>query len=293
MNTRQIEYILELARTKNFNRAAENMFVSQPTMTYQINAAEEEIGFRIFDRSGRGATVTPAGEQFIVTLREIRDQLKRAIEQGQNFSTKYRDNLRIAMPVRSALYYLPDIMRQFAEHDASVSITPYFDYRHSIESFLRGEQDILFAVRDSVRQIPDLNMHALFDSRIWLVCRRDDPLAEKEQIKEEDLAGRTLMIGGGSPGPLRAVQQRVIRSGNVSYFNSNDHDTSLTFVAAGRAVVLSPGFLNDHNSEFVWIPFDCPETIPCVLCTHAADRRKPLQDLVTLICDWYRERTDV
>ncbi|MBR2830422.1 MAG: hypothetical protein IKE68_07745 [Solobacterium sp.] len=90
-----------------------------------------------------------------------------------------------------------------------------------------------------------------------------------------------------------ALVQRIIRNGNVSYFNSNDHDTSLTFVASGQALVLSPGFLNDRNSEFVWIPYDCPETIPCVLCTHAADRRRPLQDLVSLICDWYADRTDV
>ena len=45
MNTRQIDYILELAKTLNFNRAAENLFITQPTLTYQIKAVEEEIGF--------------------------------------------------------------------------------------------------------------------------------------------------------------------------------------------------------------------------------------------------------
>ena len=83
MNTKQIEYILELSKTKNFNRAAENMFISQPTMTYQINIAEEEIGFRIFDRSGRGATLTPAGEQFITTLRNIDAQLKKPLNKDK------------------------------------------------------------------------------------------------------------------------------------------------------------------------------------------------------------------
>ncbi|MDO4521393.1 MAG: LysR family transcriptional regulator, partial [Erysipelotrichaceae bacterium] len=68
MNTKYIESVLELAKTRNFSRAAENLFISQPSLTYQINAVEQEIGVRIFDRSGKGASVTPAGEQFIVTL---------------------------------------------------------------------------------------------------------------------------------------------------------------------------------------------------------------------------------
>ena len=81
MDTRQIDYILELANVKNFNRASENLFISQPTLTYQIKLVEEEIKFQLFDRSPKGAVLTPAGEQFCSTLRNIRDELKRAVEQ--------------------------------------------------------------------------------------------------------------------------------------------------------------------------------------------------------------------
>ena len=86
MNTKQMEYILELAQVLNFNRAAENLFISQPTLTYQIKIVENEIGFAIFERSGKGAMLTPAGAQFVGTLRSLYGQLKAAIEQGQNFS---------------------------------------------------------------------------------------------------------------------------------------------------------------------------------------------------------------
>ena len=61
MDTKQIDYILELAQTKNFNRAAENLFISQPALTYQIKAIESEVGFMLFERSPRGAVLTPAG----------------------------------------------------------------------------------------------------------------------------------------------------------------------------------------------------------------------------------------
>ena len=86
--------------------------------------------------------------------------------------------------------------------------------------------------------------------------------------------GRTLMVGGGSPAALKAVQHRLIASGRIAYFNSPDHDTTLTNVAAGRGVCLAPGFLNDHSGQFAWIPFDCPERFSCVLCTHREDRRE-------------------
>lgn len=60
----------------------------------------------------------------------------------------------------------------------------------------------------------------------------------------------------------------------IDYFNSVDHDTTLTNVAAGKGVFLPPGFLNDHSGQFTWIPFDCKECFSCVLCTHKNDQRE-------------------
>ena len=95
------------------------------------------------------------------------------------------------------------------------------------------------------------------------------------------------MVGGGSPPVLRSVQQRVIRDTKISYFNSHDHDTTLTNVAAGRGVCLAPGFLNDHTGEFAWIPFDCPETIPCVLCTHKTEKRSSVNTFIDILQELY------
>lgn len=290
MTTKQMDYILELAQTQNFNRAAENLYISQPTMTYQINSVESEIGFRIFERSGRGATLTPAGAQFVVSLRTIREELKTAIEQGQNFSAKYREDIRIVVPIRSAIYFLPDAIMKIMSEDPAITVSPAFDWYHGLDSFLNGEQDILFAVEGEMQHVPDVKAHHLFDSRIYLVCRKDDPLASKELITAQDFRNRTLMVGGGSQAPLRAVQHRVINEVHCSYFNSHDHDTSLTNVAAKRALVLSPGFLNDHTGQFVWIPFDCPETIPCALYTHNTDNRWSVMQFIQTIQDMYAKQ---
>ncbi len=292
MTTKQMDYILELAQTKNFNRAAENLYISQPTMTYQIHSVENEIGFKIFERSGRGASLTPAGAQFVVSLRTIREELKAAIEQGQNFSAKFREDIRIVVPIRSAIYFLPDAIMKIMSDDPTITVSPAFDWYHGLDSFLNGEQDILFAVEGEMQHVPDVKAHHLFDSRIYYVCRNDDPLANRDIIHTEDLKDHTLMVGGGSQAPLRAVQQRVISQVHCSYFNSHDHDTSLTNVAAKRAIVLAPGFLNDHTGQFTWIPFDCPETIPCALYTHNTDNRWSVIQFIQTIQDMYKTHPD-
>jgi DNA-binding transcriptional LysR family regulator len=289
MNSKQIDYCIELAHTLNFTRAAENQFVSQPTFSYQIRLLEDEIGFAIFERSGKGASLTPAGEQFVLTMTSLREQLKRAIEQGQNYSAKYTDSISINMMTRSSVYFLPEAIRIMAEDRPEVQIQPQFMYTGGLEAFLKNESDILFALKEQTRQIPSVNVHDLFESRVYLIARRDDSLAEKNLIREGDLYGRTLMVGGGSPAALRSVQQRLISTGRIDYFNSHDHDTTLTNVSAGRGVCLAPGFLNGHSGQFAWIPYDCCEIFSCVLCTHKNDARESLAHFLEVLQGLYME----
>ena len=289
MNTKQIDYCIELAHTLNFSRAAENMFVSQPTLTYQIKLLEDEVGFAIFERSGKGAALTPAGSQFVTYLANMREEMKRAIEQGQNFSAKYKDNITISMMVRQAVYFLPEAMRIFSDGHPDIQITPKFEYENGVEGFLRNETDILFALKEQTKQIPGIDVHDLFESHIYLISRKEDELASKNLLTEEDLYGRTLMVGGGSPPALKAVQHRLIASGKINYFNSADHDTTLTNVAAGRGVCLAPGFLNDHSGQFAWTPFDCRESFSCVLCTHKNDARDGVNEFIDLLKGLYLE----
>ncbi len=289
MTTKQIDYCIELAHVLNFSRAADNMFVSQPTFSYQIRLLEDEVGFTIFERSGKGAALTPAGAQFVAFLTGMRQDLKRAVEQGQNFSAKYRDSISICMMVRQALYFLPEAMRIFSKSEPNVQILPRFQYENSMETFLQNEADIVFALKEQTKQVAGIQVHDLFESRIYLIANKDDPLTGKNLICEEDLYGRTLMVGGGSPQALKTVQHRLTGSGRIDYFNSADHDTTLTNVAAGRGVCLAPGFLNDHSGQFSWIPFDCKESFSCVLCTHKEDQRDSLKTFLGILKKLYSD----
>lgn len=289
MTTKQIDYCIELARTESFSRGAENMFVSQPTFSYQIKLLEEEVGFEIFVRNGKGATLTPAGQQFVTYLTNMREGLKRAIEQGQNFSAKYKENITIGMSVRQALYFLPEAIREFEKEAPGTQITPRFHYDGSMDSFLKNESDVVFALEEQTKQLAGTTVHQLFKSHIYLICDKNDPLASKNLITDEDIYGRTLMVGGGSPALLRSVQQKLISSGKIAYFNSPDHDTTLTNIASGKGICLAPGFLNDHSGQFAWIPYDCDDTFSCVLCTHKADQRQSLNAFIKVLQKLYNE----
>ncbi|MBE5917684.1 MAG: LysR family transcriptional regulator [Pseudobutyrivibrio ruminis] len=289
MTTKQIDYCIELARTESFSRGAENMFVSQPTFSYQIKLLEEEVGFEIFIRNGKGATLTPAGQQFVTYLSNMREELKRAIEQGQNFSAKYQDNITISLMVRQALYFLPEAIKDFEKNKPGVQITPLFQYENGIDSFLKNESDVVFALEEQTKQLAGTTVHQLFQSHIYLICDKNDPLAAKNLITDEDIYDRTLMVGGGSPALLRSVQQKLISSGKIEYFNSPDHDTTLTNIASGKGICLAPGFLNDHSGQFAWIPYDCDDTFSCVLCTHKADQRESLDAFIKVLQKLYNE----
>ena len=95
--------------------------------------------------------------------------------------------------------------------------------------------------------------------------------------------------GGGSPNALRSVQQKLISSGKIEYFNSPDHDSTLVNVASGKGICLAPGFLNDHSGQFAWIPYDCRECFHCVLCTHKTDGRESLAALIKTLQKLYND----
>ena len=289
MDIRQIDYILELAQTSHYSRAADNLFISQSALTYHIKNVEAEIGFAIFDRSPKGTVLTPAGEQFCVTLRNIRDEFRLAVEQGQNFTKYSSTNVTIGLPMRSAIYFLPKAIELFESTHDGLSVTPHFLALYDTFSFLKGEEDILFARHSNVKNIPGIKIHPLFESRMYLITEKTDELAQLEIVHPEDLAGRVLMVGGGSPPELQAVQKRLIDTLNIRSFNSNDRETTLTNVAAHKGVCLAPGFLNDHNGEFAWTLFDCPEKISCVLCTHSDEKRECVTEFVRLLQKIYRD----
>ena len=96
------------------------------------------------------------------------------------------------------------------------------------------------------------------------------------------LDGRILLIGGDTPPELQTVQKRVIEHRKIEFLHSYNLNTTLSYIAARKGICLAPGFTNDHNGEFAWIPFDCPDKMPCVLGYHKNDRKESTRLFIEL-----------
>lgn len=286
MDLKQIDTVLETARSANFRRAAESLGISQPALSHRIRSLEDEVGFTIFTRTARGAVPTPAGEQFLASLRRIRIDISTAVQLGQNFAHRYARSLSLGVKWRSALLALPSVIETMRALHPDTDVSPVFLTDESLDRFFSGEIDLAFTRQDTSR-LSDVEAHPLYESQIKLVVRPDDPLAGRDLVRPEDLKGRRLMVGGTSPVPLRSIQRRLIEEFGLEHFNSPDHDTTIVSVAAGKGVCLSLGLFDDGSPGVAWVPFACEETIPCSLLTHAGDHRPELEDLVRLLRNAY------
>ena len=288
MNTKQMDYIIETAKTLNLSRAAENLFISQPALSYQIKVIEEEVGFAIFDRVGKSIRLTPAGQQLVTSLQRISVDLQFAIEQAQNMGEIYTDSIKIGFASRSALYYLPQAMKLFEQMHPDVQIVPEIQAPNdSLTAFLHKELDLILLPKQEAQKLSNVVIHPLYISQIYLLCQQTDSLTQLDRVTAQDLAGRTLLVNGGSSQTLCQVQQRVLSTVPIHYFNSPTHDFTLIQVASDKAICLSPGYLNDHSGVFAWIPFDCPESFDLVLVSHQDQLNPAIANLIALLQELY------
>ncbi len=293
MNTKQMEYILELSKMKNFNRAAENLYISQPALTYQIKTVEDEIGFRIFERSGRGVTLTPAGIQFVMVIENVLEELNEAIRQGKNNHQSFHKEVSISLPYRSVLYYLPEAVRKFHMLNPSIPVTPHFHLMLKEQAYTKLDWDITVSVREIARHMNNVQEVHLFDSRIYCIMPYDDILAKKERITAEDIRNRAMItINARFPGVMQHVARQVIQKYHNANYLAVDSHSMFHAVAAGTGVALVPGVLNEHTDEFAWVPFDTDETIGCELLLHSGESREEVLDFIGILMEVYREHKD-
>lgn len=122
MNSRQLQYAIKLSDTRNFSQVAEQLNISQPALSKQILSLEQELGVRLFDRSTIPLSLTPAGEYFIQSAKELlyrEDQLRRSME---DFKSGQRGNLVIGISPFRSLYLIPHIAKKVREKYPGIQI---------------------------------------------------------------------------------------------------------------------------------------------------------------------------
>ena len=105
----QINYILELNAERNFQRASEKCFVTQPTLSMQVKKAEDLLGFPIFDRSRFPIELTSAGEQLIPVLMDVQLEYARIGTLAQRIKGSYSEQLRVGIIPTVSAYLIADV----------------------------------------------------------------------------------------------------------------------------------------------------------------------------------------
>lgn len=123
MNTKQIQYALALSETLNFSQIAEQLGISQPALSKQIQHLEKELGVKLFDRKHSPMTLTPAGEYFMRNARELvykEEQLRRVLEQ---FRSGESGRLVIGVTPFRSLYLMPELVKKIRRRYPGVCVS--------------------------------------------------------------------------------------------------------------------------------------------------------------------------
>lgn len=143
MNARQLQYALLLAQKRNFSQTAEELGVSQPALSKQIRALEDELGVLLFDRNTQPLTLTPAGDRFVEEAQALlqgEERLRRSME-GFKSGTNGRLILGIS-PFRCS-YRIPSVLRRLRERFPGLQlILKETDSAHLHRGIAEGEFDV-------------------------------------------------------------------------------------------------------------------------------------------------------
>lgn len=122
MDTKLLQTFVVTARTLNFHKAAEQLFLAQPTVTQHIRQLESELRVKLFERGGRRVRLTPAGERFLDYAVQLLDLYDRGVQELTAWQQGYRERLVLAVSPLVARSTLPAAVRHFTTEHPDVDV---------------------------------------------------------------------------------------------------------------------------------------------------------------------------
>ncbi len=198
MELRTLEYFMEIAREGNMSRAAEKLHVSQPSLSKQMKALEQELGKKLFVRDHTGLSLTDEGMLLRKRAEDILGMVRKTEDEFQALDDITGGDVQIGCAESYQMRHLARIIKDFKKQ------YPLFIYHLTsgnteqvVERLDRGLLD--FAV---IVEPPDLNKYNYIEipgyDTFGLLVRRDHELADKEHITAEDLKDVELIVSDQS-----------------------------------------------------------------------------------------------
>ncbi|MBO0462731.1 LysR family transcriptional regulator [Enterococcus sp. DIV1298c] len=194
MNTRDLEYYVQIVKQKNFTKVAKFFEVSQPTITYAIQRLEKELGATLItrDRSHHELIITPAGKQLMIHAQSVLQEITLAKAEIAQLQKK---KLRFGMPPIIGNEYFPKLSSYFIKYQLMAQIDIVDGGSRDLYGMIhQGRIDI--AILGSTQPIVDhkLEVERLLDKCFMIVVSPSHPLAERTSVSFKELADEQFVL---------------------------------------------------------------------------------------------------
>ncbi|MDH5444025.1 MAG: LysR substrate-binding domain-containing protein [Gammaproteobacteria bacterium] len=244
MNLRDLNYIIAVAETRHFGKAADRCYVSQPTLSGQIKKLEEDLGVIIFERTNRSVEVTPIGEAILQHARQITEQAGAIRQLALSHQDPLAGPLRIgAIPTLSP-YLMPLILLPLKKEHPQLKLVLSEEMTDILLGRLHNHEIDAALLATPVEE-QELDSIPLFNEPFWLAHPRDHAFYNMEEISRDDLENTELLLL--SDGHCLAKQAMEVchlkerkEQGEMADLRAASLETLLQLVGAGFGSTLVP-----------------------------------------------------
>lgn len=268
MELRVLKYFLTVAREGNMTKAAEVLYITQPTLSRQIAELEEEIGTALFVRSNRNVTLTDAGILFRRRVEEMLALEEKIKSEFGGKEEKLSGTIGIGMAESLSANIVAEIIKEFSKKYPSVQFELFTAMADQVQDRIdRGTLDIGFLLEPvNVDKYDFIRLPV--KERLGALMRTDDPLAQKDEILPEDLLHFPVVV------PMRRELKQNTRNvlGTVydeydilASFNVVNNATLLAANGTARVIVVEGATQYHKNPALCFRPFKSAPDLGCVV----------------------------
>lgn len=204
MELHQLRYVVAIAETGNFTKAAERCFVSQPSLSQQIINLETELGHKLFHRLGRKAVLTEAGSAFLERARRILFEVENATKEIKDDPALGR-RITVGAIQTLAPNILPPLLERCRAEYPHLVVHTREDFRTPlIRAIIEGELDMALVATPVTDH--RVSTEILFTEPLLLAVGPNHPLAKKAEVFGADLANETFILMGDASSLTAQIQ---------------------------------------------------------------------------------------
>ncbi|MBF6336165.1 LysR family transcriptional regulator [Nocardia abscessus] len=243
MELQQMRYVVAVAETNSFTRAAERCLVVQSALSHQIARLERELGARLFERTSRRVRLTPAGAAFLPAARQCLDAAERAAAEVAAAVGEVRGRLAVGLIPTVAAVDIPEALRDFRGRYPHVRISLRVGASEElIEKVEQGAIDVAFLGLPTTACPRGVVAHELARDRLVAVVAPDHPLAGEPTVDLRRLSSEVFVdLPAGTAGRLQS--DRAFEAAGLTRdvaFEVTSADYIARLVRPGLAVAMLP-----------------------------------------------------